>query len=59
MVNQADWVTSTDEAGRSKRTASDGYGRIVEVVEDPGVKGYLTSYEYDGNDNLTKVRVLQ
>ena len=58
-VYQADWVTGTDEAGRRKRSASDGYGRMVEVVEDPAVnpgdKGYLTSYEYDANDNLTKV----
>lgn len=57
------FVTVTDQAGKKRRQLADALGRIVRV-DEPGTDGDLgpvtspvqpTSYEYDGNDNLTKV----
>lgn len=58
----------TDQAGKSRRRETDALGRLVQVVEfthvitdatqvqAPTASDYLTSYEYDILDNLTKVR---
>ena len=59
------FVTVTDQAGKKRRQVADSLGRIVRV-DEPDVNGNLgavdaslpsqqTSYEYDGNDNLSKV----
>src|SRR5204862_1211504 len=50
-------VTVTDQAGKKRKSVTDALGRLVEVFEDPDPNGlnYLTSYEYDTLDNLTKV----
>ncbi len=57
------FVTVTDQAGKQRRQVADSLGRIVRV-DEPDPSGNLgavdaptqpTSYEYDGNDNLTKV----
>jgi RHS repeat-associated protein len=56
-------TTATDQAGKSRRQLTDALGRIVRV-DEPDLNGDLglvtspkqpTSYEYDGNDNLSKV----
>ena len=52
-------VVTTDPAGIRRRTRSDGLGRLVEVVEDPGPGSdrlaYATVYGYDQGDQLTQV----
>ena len=54
-------ATVTDQAGKKRKSVSDGLGRLVEVYEDPEVPGgpselnYLTVYQYDVLDNLVKV----
>lgn len=57
------FVTVTDQAGKKRRQVADSLGRIVRV-DEPDANGNLgavdnpaqpTVYEYDGNDNLSKV----
>ncbi len=54
-------VTATDPAGLNRKTCNDPLGRIGAVYEDPnGVSGstalnYLTTYLYDGLDNVTGI----
>lgn len=49
-------VTVTDQAGKKRKSVTDGLGRLKEVYEDPtGPLNYLTSYSYDVLDNLTTV----
>lgn len=55
-------TTVTDQhdpavAGRSRKTISDGMGRLKQVIEDPTTGGlnYLTSYSYDALDNMITV----
>ncbi len=57
------FVTVTDQAGKQRRQVADALGRIVRV-DEPNLSGSLgavdapiqpTTYEYDGNDNLSKV----
>ncbi|MDQ3744168.1 MAG: hypothetical protein M3444_07285, partial [Acidobacteriota bacterium] len=47
----------TDQADKTRQSASDGMGRLSQVVEAPRVQGYgfMTSYTYDALDNLTQV----
>lgn len=56
-------VTVTDQAGKQKRQVTDALGRLRRV-DEPDLNGSLgivtdptqpTTYDYDGNDNLTKV----
>jgi RHS repeat-associated protein len=58
------FVTITDQSGKKRRQVADSSGRIVRVDEPDVITGELgavdspnqpTSYEYDGNDNLSKV----
>jgi RHS repeat-associated protein len=49
-------TTVTDQAGKSRRSCSDGLGRLVQVFEDPAVLNYETDYTYDTLDNLTQVQ---
>jgi RHS repeat-associated protein len=48
-------VTGADQAGKTRQTKTDALGRLVEVIEDPGGMGHVTSYLYDALDNLRKV----
>jgi RHS repeat-associated protein len=54
-------VTVTDQVGRQRRSEVDGLGRLIKVTEqnpDTGLldtTNYLTTYSYDGLDNLTGV----
>ncbi len=56
-------ATATDQAGKQRRQIADALGRTARV-DEPDATGNLglvtspvqpTFYEYDGNDNLTKV----
>lgn len=56
-------TTATDQAGKQRRQITDALGRTARV-DEPDATGNLgdinspvqpTYYEYDGNDNLTKV----
>lgn len=59
------FVTVTDQADKQRRQVSDALGRIVRVDEpasngslgavDASLPNQQTIYEYDGNDNLSKV----
>ena len=51
----ANTFTVTDQAGKSRKSVTDGLGRLMEVYEDPNGVNYLTSYTYDTLDNLVKV----
>jgi RHS repeat-associated protein len=51
----AQYTTLTDQAQRARRTAMDGLGRLLQVVEDPGALSYTTSYSYDALDDLVAV----
>jgi YD repeat-containing protein len=48
-------VTVTDQAGKARKSVTDGLGRLTSVYEDPGSLNYQTSYAYDTLDNLTTV----
>ena len=51
-------TTVTDEAGNSRKSCSDGLGRLTQVFEDPGSAPHLnyeTDYQYDMLDNLLRV----
>jgi RHS repeat-associated protein len=47
-------VTVTDQAGKSRKSVSDGLGRLTQVFEDPAGLNYETDYQYDALDNLTR-----
>ncbi|MBV9779465.1 MAG: RHS repeat protein, partial [Acidobacteriaceae bacterium] len=51
----AQYTTVTDQAGNARKSAVDGVGRLVSVVEDPGHLNYSTTYSYDTLDNVTGV----
>ena len=48
-------VAVTDQAGKARKTCSDGLGRLTQVFEDPAVLNYETDYTYDALDNLLTV----
>ncbi len=48
-------VTVTDQAGKSRKTVTDGLGRLTQVFEDPAGLNYETDYTYDVLDNLLTV----
>ncbi len=51
-----DWkLTVTDPNGEVKHLYKDAYDNLVRVDEINGGSTYTTSYEYDGNKNLTKI----
>jgi RHS repeat-associated protein len=49
-------TTVTDQAGKIRESLSDVLGRLVTVIEAPGIYGYQTNYTYDGLDNLIEVK---
>ena len=48
-------TTVTDQAGRARKSVTDALGRLISVYEDPNGVNYVTTYEYDVLDDLTKV----
>jgi RHS repeat-associated protein len=57
------FVTITDQAGQQRRQVFDALGRVARI-DEPDANGNLgavdaprqpTSYEYDGNDNLSRI----
>jgi RHS repeat-associated protein len=48
-------VTVSDQAGKQRKSVTDGLGRLIEIYENPASLNYLTSYTYDTLDNLTGV----
>lgn len=51
----ANTVTVTDQAGKARKSVTDGLGRLIEVYEDPNGVNYQTKYTYDVLDDLVKV----
>lgn len=54
-VYDANTVTVTDQAGKSRKSVTDALGRLSQVIEDPTGLAYQTSYGYDALGNLTQV----
>jgi len=54
-VYSGNTVTATDQAGKSRKSVSDGLGRLTQVFEDPAGLNYETDYTYDALDNLLTV----
>jgi RHS repeat-associated protein len=48
-------TTVTDQAGKSRKSVSDGLGNLAQVFEDPAVSNYETDYAYDALSNLLTV----
>ena len=48
-------VTVTDQAGKKRKSVTDGLGRLTQIYEDPTALNYSTTYAYDVLDNLTTV----
>ncbi|HYR77922.1 MAG TPA: DUF2341 domain-containing protein [Pyrinomonadaceae bacterium] len=48
-------LTVTDQAGKSRKSVTDGLGRLTTVYEDPATLNYSTSYSYDTLNDLTTV----
>ena len=48
-------TTVVDEAGKSRKSCSDGLGRLVQIFEDPAGLNYETDYQYDALGNLLGV----
>jgi RHS repeat-associated protein len=44
-----------DQAGKSRKSCSDGLGRLTQVFEDPAGLNYETDYTYDTLNNLLTV----
>jgi RHS repeat-associated protein len=54
-VYSANCTTVTDEAGKGRKSCSDGLGRATNVYEAPTGVNYQTVYQYDTLGNLTCV----
>jgi len=48
-------ITSTDEAGKARKSCADGLGRMTGVWEDSSGLNYETDYVYNALGNLTNV----
>ncbi len=48
-------TTTTDANGKTKRTKTDAYGNLIEVMEYNGTSTYTTRYGYDARNLLTGV----
>lgn len=49
-------MTVTDQAGKRRKSITDGLGRLTQVIEDPtGTLNYQTGYTYDALSNLRTV----
>jgi RHS repeat-associated protein len=45
-------TTVTDQTGKSRKSVTDGLGRLTQVFEDPAGLNYETDYQYDVLGNL-------
>ena len=45
----------TDQQGKSRKSQTDGLGRLTTLWEDPAGQNYETDYQYDVLDNLASV----
>jgi len=51
-----DWkLTITDPRSKTKDLYKDAYGNLIQVDEHNSSNTYTTNYEYNGNNNLTKI----
>jgi len=48
-------TTVTDQAGKARKSCTDGLGRMTGVWEDPAGLNYETDYQYDALGNLLSV----
>src|SRR5262249_54773351 len=48
-------ITTTDQAGKKRKTQTDALGRLTTVWEDPTGANYETDYQYDVLGNLLRV----
>lgn len=48
-------VITTDPEGHTKNITSDAYGNLVQVIEHNGGSTYTINYEWNANNNLTKI----
>ena len=48
-------VTSSDQMGKTRKGITDGFGRVIRVIEDPDGVAHQTNYTYDVMNNLRKV----
>jgi RHS repeat-associated protein len=48
-------TTVTDQTGKSRKSVTDGLGRLTQVFEDPAGLNYETDYAYDALGNLLTV----
>ena len=56
-TNYSDWtLTKTDENGNYHTYYNDTYGRVTKVEEHNDSETYTTTYTYDAQGNLTKVK---
>ncbi len=51
----AELTTVTDQSLKKRQSVTDALGRLIKVYEAPNDYNYLTSYDYDGLNNLTTV----
>ncbi len=54
-VYASEVTTVTDQAGKARRSVSDGLGRLKQVIEDPNALAFSTTYGYDARGNLKTV----
>jgi RHS repeat-associated protein len=52
----ANATTVIDQAGKTRRSITDGLGRLIEVVENPNGANYSTIYQYNTLDDLVRVQ---
>jgi len=48
-------TTVTDQTGKSRKSVTDGLGRLTQVFEDPAGLNYETDYSYDALGNLLSI----
>lgn len=48
----AETTTTTDQAGKQRKSVTDALGRVIKLYEDPANLNYLTTYDYDVFGNL-------
>jgi RHS repeat-associated protein len=48
-------ATASDQASKSRKSVTDGLGRLTQVFEDPSGLNYESDYAYDALDNLLTV----
>ncbi|MBX3280792.1 MAG: RHS repeat protein, partial [Acidobacteria bacterium] len=51
----ANQTTVTDQAGKQRRSVTDGLGRLSQAIEDPNGLNHQTGYTYDSLGNLRRV----